>query len=74
MNFVTFDKNLHDQVETFWKLQGVGTKGALKTRTDSGADCRRRDLILSRDDINAVDSLERTTKLTADDRYETGLL
>ena len=65
---------MNDQVETFWELQGFGTKAALKTRTDSGADCRRRDLILSRDDINAVDSLERTTKLTADDRYETGLL
>ena len=51
MNFVTFDKNLHDQVETFWELQGFGTKAALKTRTDSGADCRRRDLILSREDM-----------------------
>ena len=74
VNFVTFDKNLHDQVETFWKLQGVGTKGALKTRTDSGADCRRRDLILSREDMQAVDILERTTKLTADDDHETELL
>ena len=74
MNFVTCDKNLHDQVEKFWKVEGFGTKGALKTRMDGRADCRRRDLILSRDDINAVDILERTTKLTADDRYETGLL
>ena len=74
MNFVTFDKNLHDQVETFWELQGVGTKAALKTRTDSGADCRRRDLILSREDMQAVDILERTTKLTADDDHETELL
>ena len=56
------------------EVEGFGTKGALKTRIDGRADCRRRDLILSRDDINAVDSLERTTKLTADDRYETGLL
>ena len=39
MNFVTCDKNLHDQVETFWELQGFGTKGALKTRRDGGADC-----------------------------------
>ena len=74
MNFATFDKNLHDQVETFWELQGFGTKGALKTRTDSGADCRRRDLILSREDMQAVDILERTTKLTADDDHETELL
>ena len=74
VNFVTFDKNLHDQVETFWELQGFGTKAALKTKTDSGADCRRRDLILSREDMQAVDILERTTKLTADDDHETELL
>ena len=74
VNFVTCDKNLHDQVETFWKVEGFGTKGALKTRKDGGADCRRRDLILSREDMRAVDILERTTKLTADDHYETGLL
>ena len=74
MNFVTCDKNLHDQVETFWKVEGFGTKGALKTRTVGGADCRRRDLILSREDMRAVDILERTTKVTADDHYETGLL
>ena len=61
-------------METFWELQGFGTKGALKTRTDRGADCRRRDLILSREDIQAVDILERTTKLTADDDHETELL
>ena len=74
MNFVTCDKNLHDQGETFWKVEGFGTKGALKTKTDGGADCRRQDLILSREDMRAVDILERTTKLTADDHYETGLL
>ena len=33
VNFVTCDKNLHlHQVETFWKVEGFGTKGALKTR------------------------------------------
>ena len=74
VNFVTCDKNLHDQGETFWKVEGFGTKGALKTKTDGGADCRRQDLILSREDMRAVDILERTTKLTADDHYETGLL
>ena len=68
VNFVTGDKNLYDQVETFWNVEGFGTKGALR-----GADCRRRDLILSREDMRAVDILERTTKLTADDHYETGL-
>ena len=39
VNFVTCDKSLHDQVETFWKVEGFGMKGALKTRTDGGADC-----------------------------------
>ena len=74
MNFVTCDENLHEQVEKFWKVEGFGTKTTLKTRTDSGADCRRRDLILSREDMRAVNILEKTTKLTADDHYETGLL
>ena len=74
VNFVTCDKNLHEQVEKFWKVEGFGTKTTLKTRTDSGADCRRRDLILSREDMRAVNILQKTTKLTADDHYETGLL
>ena len=74
VNFVTCDKNLHYQVERFWKVEGFGTKTALKTRTDSGADCRHRNLILSREDMRAVNSLEKTTKPTADDHYETGLL
>ena len=43
VNFVTSDKNLHDQVEKFWKVEGFGTKTTLKNRTDSGTDCRRRD-------------------------------
>ena len=34
VNFATCDKNLHHQVETFWKVEGFGAKGALKTRTD----------------------------------------
>ena len=67
VNFVTCAKNLPDQVETVWKVEGFGTKGVLKTRTDGGTDCRRRHLILSREDMRAVDILERTTKLTADD-------
>ena len=45
VNFVTCDKNLHDQVENFWKIEGFGTKSTLKTRTDGEADGRRRDLI-----------------------------
>ena len=45
----------------------------MKTRTNSGADCRRRDLILSRKDMRTVNILEKT-KLTANDHYETGLL
>ena len=67
VNFVTCAKNLPDQVETVWKVEGFGTKGVLKTRTDGGTDCRRRHLILSREEMRAVDILERTTKLTADD-------
>ena len=74
VNFVSCDKNLHYQVEKFWKVEGFGTKTTLKTRTDGEADCRHRDLVLSREDMRAVDILERTTKLTPNDHYETGLL
>ena len=74
MNFVSCDKNLHYQVEKFWKVEGFGTKTSLKTRTDGGADCRHQDFILSREDMRVVEILERTTKLTPDDHYETGLL
>ena len=74
VNFVTCDKDLHDQVENFWKMEGFGTKNTLKTRTDGEADRRRQDLILSREGMRAVDILEKTTKLTAADHYETGLL
>ena len=74
MNFVSCDKNLNYQVEKFWKVEGFGTKTTLKTRTDGEADCRHRDVGLSRDDMRAVNILERTTKLTPDNQYEMGLL
>ena len=45
VNFVSCDKNLHYQVEKFWKVEGFGTKTMLKTRTDGEADCRHRDLV-----------------------------
>ena len=74
MNFVTCDKNLHDQVEKFWKVEGFRTKSTLKARTEGDADSKRRDLILSREDMRAVDILTKTAKLNDDDHYETGLL
>ena len=74
MNFVTCGKNLHEQVEKFWKVEGFGTTSILKVKMEGEADCKRRDLVLSREDMRAVDILERTTKLTADEHYETELL
>ena len=74
VNFVTCEKNLHDQVETFWKVEGFGTKNTFKARTEGDADSKRRDLILSREDMRAVDILTKTAKLNDDDHYETGLL
>ena len=67
VNFVTCDNNLQYQVEKFWKVEEFGTRTTLKTRTDGEADCRHQDLILSREDMCAVDIPERTTKLTSDD-------
>ena len=40
VNLVTCEKNLHYQVEKFWKVEGFGTKCTLKTMTDCEADCR----------------------------------
>ena len=74
VNFVTCDKNLHEQVENFWKVEGFGTKSILKAGTVGEADCIRRDLVLYREGMRAVEILERTTKYTADEHYETGLL
>ena len=73
-NLVTSDKNLHYQVEKFWKVEQFVTKTTLKSRTDSKANCRHRDLILFRDMAGAVDILVRTMQLTADDHHEKGLL
>lgn len=36
----------------------VGMKTTLKTRTDGEADPRHRDLVLSRDDMRAVDIVD----------------
>lgn len=74
MNFVACDRNLHDQVENFWKVEGFGIRSILKPRNEVEADCSHRDLNLSREDTRAVDILEETTKLIADQHYETGLL
>ena len=40
VNFVTCEKNLHDQVEKFWKVEGFGTKSTLKAETKGDTDCK----------------------------------
>ena len=74
VNFVTCDKKLHDQVENFWKVEGFGTRSTLKPGNEVEADRSHRDLNLSREDMRAVAILEKTTKLTTDQHYETGLM
>ena len=46
----------------------------LKAETEGEADCKRRDFILPREDMRAVDILIKTTRLNDEDHYETGLL
>ena len=74
VNFVARDRELRDQVENFWNVEGFGTRGTLKPRNEVEADCGHRDLNLSREYMRAVDIPEETTKLTADQHYETGML
>ena len=40
ISVLTCEKNLHYQVEKFWKVEGFGRKTTLKTRTDCEPDCR----------------------------------
>ncbi|PFX21318.1 hypothetical protein AWC38_SpisGene14197 [Stylophora pistillata] len=71
VSFITCDQNLHDQVEKLWKVQGFGTRSTLRTETEGDADCKRRGLILSREDMRAVDIRNKTTRLSDEDHYET---
>ena len=38
VNFVACDRQLHDQAENFWKVEGFGTS-TLKPRNEVEADC-----------------------------------
>ena len=67
VNFVTCEKNKYDQVEKFWKVEGFGTKSTLKAETEGDADGKRRYLILSREDMRAVDILNKTTRPNDED-------
>ena len=62
VNFVMCENNLYDQVEKFWKVEGFGTNSTLKAETEGDADCKRRDFILSREHMRAMDILNKTTR------------
>ena len=70
-NFTVCDKNLHEQIENFWKLEGFGTKSARGCSNDDESLYASHNL--SREDKRAVDILQRTTKM-CEGHYETGLL
>ena len=74
VNFVTCEKNLHDQVEKFWKVEGFGTKSTLKAETKGDTDCKCWEYNLFREDMQAVDILNKTTTLNDEDHYVMGLL
>ena len=55
-------------------MEGFGTKSTLKAETKGDADCKCWDYNLIREDIQAVDILNKTTTLDDKDHYEMGLL
>ena len=54
-------------------MERFGTKNTLKAETEGDPDCKRRDLILSREDMKVVDILNKT-RLNDENHYKTGLL
>ena len=72
VHFTSCERKLHEQVENFWKVGGFGAKPLCKPIIEEPVP-RRQNHYLSREDIRAVDILEKTTRLT-DGHYETGLL
>ena len=75
INFTSCDKKLHDQIENFWNLDAFGTRNDYVSR--NGTDAKEHSTLashnLSREDMHAVDILQRTTKMRSG-HYETGLL
>ena len=72
VNFTACERKLHDQVENFWSIEGFGTKPVCKPSNEEPVP-KHQNHNLSREDMQAVDILEKTTTLN-DGHYETGLL
>ena len=72
VNFTKCERKLYDQVEKIWRIEGFGTKPVCKPSNEEPVP-KHRNHNLSREDMRAVDILEKTTTLN-DGHYETGLL
>lgn len=53
-------------MENFWKVEGFGTRSILKSRSEVKVDRRYRDFNLFREDMRAVDIVEKITKFIVD--------
>ena len=73
VNFTNCEKNPRELVEDFWKLEAFGTQGAPGSREGEQVNRLSAPHNWSREDLRAVETLQRTTRLS-DRRYETGLL
>ena len=75
INFTSCDKKLHDQIEKFWNLDAFGTRKDDLSRNEINASDSTilTSHSMSREDMYAVDILQRTMKVL-DGHYETGLL
>ena len=73
VNFTNCEENPRELIEDFWKLEAFGTQGAPGSREGEHVNRLSAPHNWSREDMRAVETLQRTTMLS-DGRYETGLL
>ena len=73
VNFTNCEKSQCELVEDFWKLEAFGMQGAPGSREGEHVNRLSAPHNWSREDMRAVETLQRTTRLS-DGRYETGLL
>ena len=75
VNFTNCDKKLHEQLENFWNLEAFGTRNdyVARNQTDASEHTILASHNLSREDMRAVDMLQKTPRMCGG-HYETGLL
>ena len=73
VNFISYDKKLHEQVDNFWKLEAFRTQSIHECGADISDNKTPASHNLSREDMRTAEILQTTTKMS-EGHYETGLL